>query len=561
MPETKATSYFELGGYGRPITTASAEAKLWFDRGLVWCYGFNMEEGARCFARAAAADPSCAMAHWGIAYARGPFYNKPWDYFSAADARETLAACHAAIGRAREHADAASPVEQALVAAAQPRFPTAVFHDASQCLAWEDDFAAAMRDVHHRFPDDLDVAAICALALMTRTPWRLWDIKTGRPAAGADTLEARRVLETALATAERQGVRPHPGLAHSYIHIMEMSPWPETALAAADALRDYSRDCGHLHHMPAHIYAQCGLYHDAIVASEKAVAADARYAPPPGTQEFYVLDRSHHLHMMSFAACMLGRYDIALSAADRVANVLTPGVLRSLENPYLARAMEGWLGDRWHVLVRFGKWREIIAERLPEDPVLHPVTTAMAHYAHGIAHAALGDATSADRACAAFDEACARVPADRFFHNNPAAAILAAGAALLAGETAYHRGAHRTAFDHLRRAVALDDTLAYCEPWPWMHPPRHALGALLLEQGEVEEAATCYRADLGLDGTLARPKQNPGNVWSLKGYAECLERLGRTAEARIIGKELTVAEARADTAIRASCCCRTSAFR
>ena len=60
-----------------------------------------------------------------------------------------------------------------------------------------------------------------------------------------------------------------------------------------------------------------------------------------------------------------------------------------------------------------------------------------------------------------------------------------------------------------------------------MQPTRHAYGALLLEQARLEEAAAVYEADLGLDPTLSRPCQHPGNVWSLYGYHECLQRLGR----------------------------------
>ena len=78
--------YYDLGGYGRPVTTTSADAQAWFDRGLAWCYGFNHEEAVRCFQRAVEADPACAMAHWGIAYAIGPNYNKDWDAFEPAGA-------------------------------------------------------------------------------------------------------------------------------------------------------------------------------------------------------------------------------------------------------------------------------------------------------------------------------------------------------------------------------------------------------------------------------------------------------------------------------------------
>jgi hypothetical protein len=107
----------------------------------------------------------------------------------------------------------------------------------------------------------------------------------------------------------------------------------------------------------------------------------------------------------------------------------------------------------------------------------------------------------------------------------------------------------------LRRSVALDDGLPYDEPWGWMQPTRHALGALLLEQGHVEEATDIYRADLGLDNTLRRACQHPDNVWSLHGLHECLMRLGRTAEAAMAKQRLDIATARSDVPIQASCFC------
>jgi hypothetical protein len=127
---------------------------------------------------------------------------------------------------------------------------------------------------------------------------------------------------------------------------------------------------------------------------------------------------------------------------------------------------------------------------------------------------------------------------------------------MLDGEIAYRDGRIEDGFEHLRRAIALDDSLPYDEPWGWMQPTRHAYGALLLEQGRVEEAAAVYAADLGLDPTLSRCCQHPGNVWSLHGYHECLIRMGRHDEAAIIGRQLDLARARADVPILASCACR-----
>src|SRR6476620_11059981 len=130
---------------------------------------------------------------------------------------------------------------------------------------------------------------------------------------------------------------------------------------------------------------------------------------------------------------------------------------------------------------------------------------------------------------------------------------------MLDGEIAYREGRFEEAFAHLSRAIELDDALPYDEPWGWMQPTRHAFGALLLEQGHVEEAAQVYAADLALETRLARPCQHPGDVWSLHGYHECLQRLVCTDEAAIIGQQLDLLKARADVPILASCACRLEA--
>ena len=182
-----------------------------------------------------------------------------------------------------------------------------------------------------------------------------------------------------------------------------------------------------------------------------------------------------------------------------------------------------------HVLIRFGRWNDIIAMPLPPDPGLFCVTTSMIHYAKAVAHAARGNVTAAEEEARLFVAASARVPASRYVFNNTCLDILGVAAEMMRGEIEYRKGNFDVAFDHLRKSVELDDNLPYDEPWGWMQPARHALGALLLEQERVEEAEAVYRADLGLDGTLARACQHPENVWSLHGFHECLMRLGKQA--------------------------------
>ncbi len=187
----------------------------------MWTYAFNHEEAVACFRRAADADPDCAMAHWGVAYALGPNYNKPWEAFDGEELTTTVEQTHAAVERAHRAAVRATPVERALVEALRARYPQA--HAAEDCSVWNEPYADRMLAVYESAPGDPDVAALCADALMNLTPWQLWDLRTGLPADGARTEEAKAVLDGALAT---EAGAHHPGVVHLYIHLMEMSPTP-----------------------------------------------------------------------------------------------------------------------------------------------------------------------------------------------------------------------------------------------------------------------------------------------------------------------------------------------
>jgi len=220
----------------------------------------------------------------------------------------------------------------------------------------------------------------------------------------------------------------------------------------------------------------------------------------------------------------------------------------------------GYLTMKQHVLVRFGKWREIIAQELPEDRELYCSNVAMIHYAKAVAHSALGTVAEAEEEKALFLAAKARVPESRRVHNNTVIDLLGIAEEMLDGELEYRKGNYDVAYAHLRRSVELDDNLPYDEPWGWMQPTRYALGALLLEQGHVEEAEAVYRSDLGLDGKLSRACQHPDNLWSLHGLHECLTRRGETVEAALIMQRLDLAAARAEMPIKASCFCRQIAM-
>lgn len=294
--------YYDLGSYHRAVETPSPQAQTWFDRGLIWAYAFNHEEAIRCFERALELDPDLAVARWGIAYAVGPNYNKPWEAFDPVDLGASLARARMELRLALN--GRASAVERGLIKALQARFPV---DDPGAPEALQDGhrvYADAMVELAAAYPDDVDVQALAADALVNITAWALWDTRTGEPAPGSRVVEAKGILDAALAT---DAGRRHPGVLHLYLHTMEMSAAPEDALPAADLLRGLVPDAGHLQHMPSHIDVLCGQYRASVTANLAAVEADRRFVERAGALNFYSLYRAQICTSWCIRRCSKGR--------------------------------------------------------------------------------------------------------------------------------------------------------------------------------------------------------------------------------------------------------------
>ena len=547
---------YDLGTYSCRVTTSSEQAQLWFNRGLIWTYGYNHDEAVACFQRAVEHDPDCAMAHWGVAYAAGPNYNLPWDLRDEQGQTKALAVAYDVTQQAIALADRCTPVEQALIRALPARYPQR--DPAADMHGWDYAYADAMRAAFAEQPNDLDLRTIYVESLLNLTPWQMWDLKSGQPAEGAATIEAQEALEYAMAN--HPAAMQHPGLLHLYVHLMEMSPAPEKALKAGDVLRSLVPDAGHLVHMPTHIDVLCGHYHNVVYWNEKASVADLKYYEREGAFNIYTGYRQHNYHFAIYGALFLGQIEPALRANQGLWDTTPEDMLR-IKSPPMADYFESYMSMGPHILIRFGRWQEAKALALPEDPDLYRTLTATTHYARAVAHAATGQVVEAEAEEQLFLAAKTCVPETRRLHNNRVIDLLEIASEMLRGEIEYRKGNFEIAFAHLRRSVELDDTLPYDEPWGWMQPTRHALGALLFEQGHVTEAEAVYREDLGLGGTLSRASIHPDNVWSLKGLHDCLKSRGEDVEIVQIKQRLDLALARADRAVAASCFCAQAAMQ
>ncbi|WP_321515516.1 hypothetical protein [Marinifilum fragile] len=321
---------------------------------------------------------------------------------------------------------------------------------------------------------------------------------------------------------------------------MEASPTPEKALPAANALRDVMPGAGHLVHMPSHIDVLVGDYEAANKANLRAIAADEEFLKKEGAYNFYTLYRMHNYHFLVYGAMFDGQSELALKTAREIPKQVPEDFLKEW-----ADFLDAFMPIPLHVLVRFGRWDEILEE--PEPAEYLPVSRSIWHYARALAYATKGMVKQAEEEQAAFQQALTKVPKTSILFNNTSRDILGVANKMMAGEVSYRKGDYEFSFEQLRQAVRLDDALNYDEPWGWMQPARHALGALLMEQERFEEAESVYRNDL---------KRHPKNLWALHGLTESLEKQGKEEEAKKYHSQFEIASARADVKVDRSCYCR-----
>ena len=522
------------------VTTSSPDCQTWINRGFVDMFGFRREEAIRCFEKALSFDKDCAMAHYLIAYNNAADYNMPDGMDYCVGFKEAQKALEIS-----QHSSI-SDWERALIEAQVHRFCWPAYSKPLQKL--HRNYANAMHPVYQKFGEDSNVAAFFAESLMVIAPWRLWTTSL------VNVKEIVTVLQNAL-----KKNPTHPGLCHFYIHVMELSATPEKALPVADTLRYRYPEQGHLLHMPSHIDMWVGQYKEAIETNIKAVAADEAYKLRTGQEnEVYKVYRMHNYHFATWASMFDGQYSTAMKYAEAVQQQLgIEDVVCTVGNiPVGCMYLESFGSLPWHVLVRFGKWEDIIKRPLKEDKDVYAATTATSYYARGIAFAVMGQLDEADAERRKFYDSLRNTALeDRFFLKNVMhdpehhQGILDVAEAVLNGELEYHKGNFQEAFKHLRLAVERDTNLNYDEPWGWMTPARHVLGALLLERGgAAAEAEEVYREDL---------KQFKGNLWSLLGLHQALKQQQKMEEAESVYALFQKASVRADVHIGASCLCAT----
>ena len=500
-----------MGSHHHPVSTTNIDAQRFFNQGLSFVFAFNHEEAIRSFKRAAELDPKLAMAHWGIALALGPNINLDVD-------PEREKAAHEAVQKALALAAGTSENERAYIEALARRYSIDPQVDLKKLAV---DYKNAMGDLVKRYPDDLDAATLYAESAMNLRPWKFWTAD-GKPAEGTEEIVA--TLESVLRRDPN-----HIGAIHYYIHAVEASPNPERALAYAPQLPTLVPAAGHLVHMPAHIYARTGDHQAAALSNKYAARVDEAYMKAHGAGGFYpAMYYSHNLHFLAIAESMSGRSAEALAAAGRLEAHVSPHVKAM---PML----EGFMIVSPLLLVRYNRWDDIVKYAGPDKSMVG--TTAVWHFARGMAFDAKGRTKEAAAELDAMIAAGKLVPADAAFGLNSANHVLQIAEKVLAARLA-HRSDRKQAISLLRSAVELEDSLAYDEPQAWFLPVREALGAALLRGGDYTGAEQVFRADL---------EKNRRNGRSLFGLMEALKAQKKTHQAMLVKQQFDAAWKNADT--------------
>lgn len=501
-----------LGDHTFPVRTRNRDAQRFMNQGLNLAYAFNHAEAGRAFREAARLDPNLAMAYWGQALVLGPNINAPMDPANESRAYELIQQAVALKSRA-------SRSEQAYIDALAMRYSGNPAERAERDLG----YAQAMKELHERYPNDLNAATLYVEAMMDLRPWGYW-MRDGTPHEG--TAEIVALTERIIARDPR-----HPGALHLYIHLLEPTREAWKAEQAADTLLTLMPAAGHMVHMPAHIYQRVGRYADAIHSNELAILADEDYITQCRAQGLYPMGYyPHNIHFLWFAATFDGQSALAIDSARKLAVGVPDEVL--VEAPMLAI----FRVTPYFALTRFGRWQEMLTE--PPPPAGQPFLQAGWHYARGLSLLATGRVSEAEAELVALNAMMGDPGLDApLFSPNTGRAVMVVAPQVLAGEIAATRGDFDTALLHLERAVRLEEALVYTEPAEWHYPVRHTLGAVLLQAGRPGEAETVYWADLA---------RHPDNGWALYGLMQALSAQGKQDEAALIQARFLEVWARAD---------------
>jgi hypothetical protein len=469
-----------------------------FQRAVALLHSFAYEESERAFGDVLAADPACAMAHWGVAMT---LFHPIW-----AAANPTAAPSAAELARGLEEVRKAQTPGPPTAREKDYVAAVAAFYEDSGRLdhaARAQAFARAMAQVHARYPQDKEAAIFYGLALLgTAAP---------TDKTYAVQKQAAEVLNAVLPSAP-----DHPGIAHYVIHSFDYPPLAELALPAARAYAKIAPSAPHALHMPSHIFTRLALWDESIAGNLASAEAARRFAAKyhPGATAF---DELHALDYLEYAYLQTGRDAEARGVVDRLRAV------KDLDVPNFAAAYALAAAPARYALER-RDWAAAAALEITPASfpwARFPHTEAIVHYARALGAARNGDAAaaSAARARLAAIKDALTAKGDAYWAAQVDVLQREASAWALRAE-----GKTAEAVALLRSAAESEDATEKSPVTPGsILPARELLADLLLDTGDAAGALAEYETSL---------RTSPGRFNSLAGAARAAEAARDPARAR-----------------------------
>ena len=485
-----------IGSYSMSITTNGLEVQKYFDQGLQLMYAFGRNYASRSFREGWKRDSTCAMCHWGEAWALGPNINSGMRSMHNERAYEAIQKSLTLAGEGH-----ATVKEMALIEAMAHRYPA----PGSSLNRREADkaYALAMENVHNQFPDSPDVSTIYAEALFILEPRH-----TAKNLDDPGMIPIYELLENV------NSYMMHPGACHLYIHAIESTSEPERGLECASYLATAMPGASHINHMPSHIWNQVGMWNESVRTSINAWHADLKAEAGLG----FSIYSHHNLHMLMFAASYDGQGAIAIQAGKDFAKTNGNEVYKAL------------------ALVRFGRFNEIL--NLRNRPSSEGFA-ALWDFAQGYAALRTDDLRKAERTLSNIQSTADNSSSRISKHSTEE--ILNVVTGILEGEILRTKGDLEGAREAFEKSIQWYDALEYNEPEILPFSPRHWLGNLLLEMKFYQEAEQVYLEEL---------EQHPNNGWSLFGLKKALREQNKPYES--VMEQWKEAWARSDTWIVSS---------
>ena len=489
----------KLGRVNFP-TSCKPEAQAAFARGLALMHSFAYVQAEKAFAEAAAKDPGCAMAQWGVAMSQ---YHVIWgpqterEFAAGNAAAQKAAALGAPTARERDYIAAIGAFYQG----------DGVPHPARTVA-----FEQAMAGVAQRNPDDHEAAIFHALAILGVAYNSPPDKTYAKQRQAAEILNRLLPLEP-----------EHPGIAHYMIHSFDYPDLAELALPSARAYAKIAPSAPHALHMPSHIFTRLGMWQESIqsnLASAEAARAWAAQSHPGAT----AFDALHAMDYLEYAYLQIGQDAKAREIVEQVSKVASFDVA-AFSAGYALAAIPAR-----HALER-RDWKEAAA--LTVKPAAFPwekyqYAEAIVHFARAVGAARAGDLETARQAMTKLAAIQTALKGQKGFDWATQVEIQRLAAA---GWLARAEKKDAEAVSSLRSAADLEDTTDKHPVTPGsVLPAREQLADLLAELGKPAEALAEYETSL---------RTAPARLNSYSGAARAAERLGQSDKAKGYGDRLT----------------------